>query len=171
MNQQDVYLGPTGYDNAFLELLEKKVKLEDTRNEIDLKKQQPESLHSTFTEYKREKQRGQQPPAEEAVPLPPKLNRDVTMELQRLADIRNRVKISAQHQPSAIAYTFHNTYDSLNALTLSEDGRICAGGFAESYIKVWSLSDENLRSLKATTELSVMDFENGNTRTLVIIIP
>jgi hypothetical protein len=29
MNQQPVYTGLTGYDDAFLELLEKKVKLED----------------------------------------------------------------------------------------------------------------------------------------------
>jgi transcription initiation factor TFIID subunit 5 len=125
--------------------------------------QQPASLHSTFAEYKKDKQIGGQPPADEAIPLPPKLNRDVITELDRLADLRSRVKLSAQQQPSAVTYTFHNTYDSLNTLALSDDGRICAGGFAESYIKVWSMSpDENLRSLKANTELSVMDFENGN---------
>lgn len=100
------------------------------------------------------------PPSAEAVPLPPRTNREVLDEIEMLNDIRNRVQISSKLQPSAAIYTFHNTYDSLNSLKFSGDGKMIAGGFADSYIKVWSVTNDKLRSLKATTELSVGDFEN-----------
>lgn len=37
---------------------------------------------------------------------------------------------------------------SLNCITISEDASLIAGGFSESYVKIWSLKGEKLRSLK-----------------------
>jgi hypothetical protein len=37
---------------------------------------------------------------------------------------------------------------SLNCITMSEDASLIAGGFSESYVKIWSLKGEKLRSLK-----------------------
>lgn len=36
----------------------------------------------------------------------------------------------------------------MNCLSISEDTSLIAGGFSESYVKVWSLKGEKLRGLK-----------------------
>lgn len=39
---------------------------------------------------------------------------------------------------------------SLNCVTTSKDATLIAGGFAESFIKIWSLKGEKLKSLRNT---------------------
>lgn len=63
--------------------------------------------------------------------------------------------------PSSVMYTFHNTHESLNTLKFSKSSRMIAGGFSDSYIKIWSLTTEKLKCLKGSTELTAADFEQG----------
>ena len=46
-----------------------------------------------------------------------------------------------------IYFIFHF---SLNCLTMTEDASLIAGGFSESFIKIWSLKGEKLRGLRNT---------------------
>ncbi|KAI7889043.1 WD40-repeat-containing domain protein [Mucor mucedo] len=71
---------------------------------------------------------------------------DIQAELESLSDLRKRVSLGSAALPSVCIYTFHNTHDLLNCLTISQDTTLVAGGFSESYIKVWSLKGNKLTS-------------------------
>lgn len=47
-------------------------------------------------------------------------------------------------------------------MSFTQDATRLAAGFSDSYIKVWSLNGERLRSLKGSTELSASDFEHAS---------
>ncbi|KAK9471015.1 WD40-repeat-containing domain protein [Dipodascopsis tothii] len=81
------------------------------------------------------------------IPLPPFRSVDVEAEILAVKDRRHRMRISPSATlPSVCMYTFHNTYDGLNTIKFSRDSTLVAGGFADSYIKVWSLKGDKLKS-------------------------
>lgn len=49
-----------------------------------------------------------------------------------------------------IFYLFFDILYSLNCVTTTKDATAIAGGFSESYIKIWSLKGEKLKSLRNT---------------------
>ncbi|KAL7326286.1 Transcription initiation factor TFIID subunit 5 [Mucor circinelloides] len=71
---------------------------------------------------------------------------DIQAELDTLSDLRKQVSQGSAALPSVCIYTFHNTHDMLNCLTISDDTTLVAGGFSESFIKVWSLQGKKLLS-------------------------
>ncbi|CAO3624223.1 unnamed protein product [Cunninghamella blakesleeana] len=75
----------------------------------------------------------------------PTVGIDVQAELDALKELRKRITTGSISVPSICAYTFHNTRDSLNCITFSEDSTLVAGGFSDSFIKLWSLKGENLK--------------------------
>lgn len=90
-------------------------------------------------------------PSRDTVPLPPSLARDVSMEVQKIIEHRDRYKMEGRTggvgpAVSVTMYTFHNTYDSVNCLDFSGDHRLVAAGMSESYIRVWSLDGSPLTS-------------------------
>lgn len=97
------------------------------------------ALAETFQQIKREPQ--EDSPAVESVPLPPYQSADVKAEIEAIKDVRNRLSIDPQaSMPSVCMYTFHNTYDAMNCVDISADSSMIVGGFAESYLRVWSLN-------------------------------
>ncbi|KAF2278546.1 transcription initiation factor TFIID subunit 5 [Westerdykella ornata] len=90
-------------------------------------------------------------PSRDLIPLPPSLARDVSMEVQKIIEHRDRYKIEGRTGGvgpgvSVTMYTFHNTFDSVNCIDFSGDNKLVAAGMAESYIRVWSLDGEPLLS-------------------------
>ncbi|KAF2266230.1 transcription initiation factor-like protein TFIID subunit 5 [Lojkania enalia] len=90
-------------------------------------------------------------PSRDMVPLPPSLARDVSMEVQKVIEHRDRYKIAGRTGGVGPAvtvsmYTFHNTFDSINCIDFSGDNQLVAAGMAESYIRVWSLDGQPLTS-------------------------
>ncbi|KAF2657788.1 WD40 repeat-like protein [Lophiostoma macrostomum CBS 122681] len=84
-------------------------------------------------------------------PLPPSLARDVSMEVQKIMEHRDRFKIEGRTSGvsppvSVTMYTFHNTFDSVNCIEFSGDNMLVAAGMAESYIRVWSLEGMPIES-------------------------
>ncbi|WOK92596.1 transcription initiation factor TFIID subunit 5 isoform X4 [Canna indica] len=57
-----------------------------------------------------------------------------------LDDLRNRVQLNSLALPSINFYTVVNTHNSLNCLTISQNGSLVAGGFSDSSLKVWDMS-------------------------------
>ncbi|TPX34082.1 hypothetical protein SmJEL517_g03271 [Synchytrium microbalum] len=80
---------------------------------------------------------------ETSVPMPPKHNLDVEKEIQALNDIRKRASLNSGAMPSIICYTFHNTYDNMSCLAMSDDTKYLCAGFTESFVRVWNLKDDN----------------------------
>ncbi|XP_021755176.1 transcription initiation factor TFIID subunit 5-like isoform X2 [Chenopodium quinoa] len=64
----------------------------------------------------------------------------IEVEHSILEDLRNRVQLSSVALPSVSFYTFINTHNSLNCASISHDGSLVAGGFSDSSLKVWDMS-------------------------------
>ena len=103
-------------------------------------------------------------PKDDSVPAVPKTNNDIMEMIAELKDVRSRVKLSKHHAlPSAVTYTFHNTFNRMTSCAFSQNNKMIATGFADSYIRLWSVTKEPLRSLKSAVEYSAADFENVDT--------
>lgn len=61
-------------------------------------------------------------------------------ERQALEDLRNRARLSSTALPSVSFYSFVNTHSSLNCASISLDGAMVVGGFADSSLKVWDMA-------------------------------
>lgn len=90
-------------------------------------------------------------PAFEALPLPKYRPVDIDVEIAKVVDTRSRIPLGAA-LPSVCMYTFHNTYDEMNCLEFSDDMSLCAGGFGDSYIQLWSLRGEKLQTITKEDE-------------------
>lgn len=91
-------------------------------------------------------------PAVDAIPLPKFRAEDVDAAVQRVVDATELAELGFSHRnqaqlPSVAMYTFHNTYDDMNCVSFSEDASLAAGGFADSYILLWSLKNQKLASV------------------------
>ncbi|CAO3655437.1 unnamed protein product [Mucor hiemalis] len=71
---------------------------------------------------------------------------DIQAELDSLSELRKRVSMGSKALPSICIYTFHNTHDQMNCLVISDDSTLVAGGFSESFIKIWHLKGKKLKS-------------------------
>lgn len=90
-------------------------------------------------------------PSRDTVPLPPSLARDVSMEVQKIIEHRDRYKMEGRTggvgpAVSVTMYTFHNTFDSVNCIDFSGDNRLVAVGMSESYIRIWAMDGSPLTS-------------------------
>ncbi|XP_006657544.1 transcription initiation factor TFIID subunit 5-like isoform X2 [Oryza brachyantha] len=64
----------------------------------------------------------------------------VEVEQSILEDLRNRAHLNSLALPSVSFYTFLNTHNGLNCSSISHDGSLVVGGFADSSVKVWDMS-------------------------------
>ncbi|KAL2613132.1 hypothetical protein R1flu_024824 [Riccia fluitans] len=62
------------------------------------------------------------------------------LERQALDDLRNRARLGSSALPSVSFYTFINTHNSLNCVSISADGSLVVGGFSDSSLKVWDMT-------------------------------
>lgn len=95
-------------------------------------------------------------PAREVLPLPAYKAVDIEAEIQKVADSRAKVRLGATQAalPSVCMYTFHNTHEGLNVVDFSEDSTLVAGGFSDSFVKIWSLKGEKISSVLRDDEPS-----------------
>ncbi|KZP04152.1 TFIID and SAGA subunit [Athelia psychrophila] len=106
-------------------------------------------------------------------PLPPTFKSiDVAREVQKVRDARKRIRLEpsaltngdidspqnatlrARALPSVCAYTLHDAGEGAPCTTFSPDTSLMAAGFAESYIRIWSLKGEKLRGLRSDFQAS-----------------
>ncbi|KAI9269889.1 WD40-repeat-containing domain protein [Sporodiniella umbellata] len=81
-------------------------------------------------------------------PLTAYTSTDIQAELESLHELRRLVSLGSVAPPSVCLYTFHHTQDQINCFSISEDANLIAGGFSESFIKIWNLKGEKLQSQK-----------------------
>lgn len=87
-------------------------------------------------------------PARDILPLPPKTALDLKLEIQKVKESRDAIKLDNLQLalPSVCMYTFQNTNKDMSCLDFSDDCRIAAAGFQDSYIKIWSLDGSSLNN-------------------------
>lgn len=103
-------------------------------------------------------------PAADALPLPMTDASDIKRMILAVEDLRSKIKLGAiqASAPSVCMYTFHNTNNGLNCLEFNQDCTVVAGGFGDSYVKLWSLDGRPLKSA-----LKRDPHNNDNSRRLV----
>ncbi|KAJ3108088.1 Transcription initiation factor TFIID subunit 5 [Phlyctochytrium planicorne] len=104
----------------------------------------------------------QDSPMRDNIPMPYPKFTDVTRTIETLKELRNRVKLTAGILPSICCYTFHNTYNSLNSISVSDDSKLCCAGTSESFIRVWNLTGTPLRSVRVLSDGTVSRDEMGS---------
>ncbi|CAA7258673.1 unnamed protein product [Cyclocybe aegerita] len=93
--------------------------------------------------------------------------RDVEREVELVRDARKRIRLEpsvlgnvdanspqanalrARALPSICAYTLHDVTEGSPCCTFSQDTTLMAAGFAESYIRLWSLKGEKLKGFRS----------------------
>lgn len=55
------------------------------------------------------------------------------------SEVTTRPELGPNHLPSVSLYTLMNTFDTLNAVELSANGKLIAGGFSDSLVRIWDV--------------------------------
>ena len=107
------------------------------------------SLIETHERINIKQEEEEEGPNRAEIPFPQSTSRDVVMEVTKIRENRDRLKIEGRTggigpSISVVMYTFHNTHDSINCIDFSGDNKLVAAGFAESYIRVGSMDGSAL---------------------------
>lgn len=134
--------------------MEKDIEEDVRADAMDLDLQIPpadgqDSLVQTHDMVNIKKEDEEEGPNRTEIPFPTPTSRDVAMEVQKIRETRDRLKIEGRTGGigpglSVCMYTFHNTHDSINCLDFSGDNKLVAAGMAESYIRVWTMDGSAL---------------------------
>ncbi|KAI8320440.1 WD40 repeat-like protein [Martensiomyces pterosporus] len=146
-NSQGISLGSVPLDPFVRDEVDRTLQSEAGRRVRDSASVEASGLLETFAKVRQENSAGSLP-AREVVAMPPPRGADVEHQIASLKALRKRIALGPAALPSICMYTLHNTNSTLNCTTVSEDLSLLAGGFSESYIKIWSLKREPLRGFK-----------------------
>ncbi|KAJ2610547.1 Transcription initiation factor TFIID subunit 5 [Coemansia sp. RSA 1804] len=147
-NSQEVLLGSTPLDSFVRDEVERTLQSEAGRRVKDSISSEANGLLDTFSKVKHEANTNGLP-LREAIPMPPPRGIEIEQQIASLKAIRKRISLGPAALPSVCMYTLHNTENTLNCVAVSEDLSLLAGGFSESYIKIWSLKHEPLRGFSS----------------------
>ncbi|RPA86615.1 WD40 repeat-like protein [Ascobolus immersus RN42] len=148
-------LGALPMDKEYIAEIEDELRAEDMKQRDDTRMEdlgvttQPSLLDEFQQRIKREESESEDAPMRDDVPLPPYTGLDIAREVQMVKDNRAKFKLEGVPTPalpSIAMYTFHHTHNGLNTVEFSRDGRYVAGGFAESYVRIWDLTGKPLIS-------------------------
>ncbi|KAJ6260934.1 Xenin [Drechslerella dactyloides] len=169
-----VKLGLLPMDKDLIADVEYELGLEDTKEKernAELGTASGPTFLETFQRHiKREE--SEDTPMRDAIPLPPYRQIDIDMEIRNVKDYRNRyrldnIAVQARNQPglegpamtgplpSVLTYTFHNTCDNMHRVAFNDDETRCATSHAESYVRLWSLNNEQLVSMNPSENENV----------------
>ncbi|KAJ2726470.1 Transcription initiation factor TFIID subunit 5 [Coemansia sp. Benny D115] len=147
-NSQDISLGSAPMDARVREEVERTLQSEIGKRAKDAAGREASALLDSFNRIKQDNAANALT-SREAIPMPPARDADIEHQLASLKALRKRVALGPAALPSICMYTLHNTNGTLNCTTVSEDLSLLAGGFSESYIKLWSLRREPLRGFQS----------------------
>ncbi|XP_077301441.1 uncharacterized protein LOC143922036 [Arctopsyche grandis] len=83
----------------------------------------------------------------------------IKSQIDKLKDLCKRVSLNKNYLPSICCYTVQNTYEGMTCSEISPDSTLLACGYNDSYIDIHSLSKNQLRKLKNSSELSKIDIK------------
>ncbi|KAI9219652.1 WD40-repeat-containing domain protein [Blastocladiella britannica] len=103
------------------------------------------SLLDLFRKHRPAEEHGA-PESRMKVPMPPPDLNELQRHMAQMRDIAASAVLTATALPSTCFYTWHNTYDSLTCSALSDDATLAAAGFADSTVRLHSLTSAPLRA-------------------------
>nr|XP_020644616.1 transcription initiation factor TFIID subunit 5 isoform X1 [Pogona vitticeps] len=101
-------------------------------------------------------------PPQNRIPLPELKDSDKQDKIMNMKEATKRVRLGPDCLPSICFYTFLNAYQGLTAVDITDDSSMIVGGFADSTVRVWTVTPKKLRSVKSATDLSLIDKESDD---------
>ncbi|XP_061492088.1 transcription initiation factor TFIID subunit 5 [Rhineura floridana] len=101
-------------------------------------------------------------PPQNRIPLPELKDSDKLDKIMNMKEATKRVRLGSECLPSICFYTFLNAYQGLTAADITDDSSMIVGGFADSTVRVWSVTPKKLRSVKSAADLSLIDKESDD---------
>ncbi|KAM6330262.1 transcription initiation factor TFIID subunit 5 isoform 2-T2 [Podargus strigoides] len=101
-------------------------------------------------------------PPQNRIPLPELKDSDKLDKVMNVKEAARRVRLGPECLPSICFYTFLNAYQGLTAVDITDDSSMIVGGFADSTVRVWSVTPKKLRSVKTAADLSLIDKESDD---------
>ncbi|XP_053245288.1 transcription initiation factor TFIID subunit 5 [Podarcis raffonei] len=101
-------------------------------------------------------------PPQTRIPLPELKDSDKLDKIMNMKEATKRVRLGPDCLPSICFYTFLNAYQGLTAVDITDDSSMIVGGFADSTVRVWSVTPKKLRSVKSAADLSLIDKESDD---------
>ncbi|KAF4791468.1 Transcription initiation factor TFIID subunit 5 [Turdus rufiventris] len=101
-------------------------------------------------------------PPQNRIPLPELKDSDKLDKVMNMKEAARRVRLGPECLPSICFYTFLNAYQGLTAVDITDDSSMIVGGFADSTVRVWSVTPKKLRSVKTAADLSLIDKESDD---------
>lgn len=96
-------------------------------------------------------------PSIDRIPLPELKDAEKLEKCKALREAAKKLNLSAETLPSACFYTLMNAGNSVTCAEIAEDSSLLAIGFAESMIRVYSITASKLRELKSAEQLKDID--------------
>ncbi|GME94865.1 unnamed protein product [Ambrosiozyma monospora] len=151
LNSKEVKLGKFPNDPEFAKELEAELKHKDeNQKDHHFKK----SLMDEYNENFKSDSNSDNAPSRDTLPLPQKTAYDIKREITKIQDSRAQIRLNTPQAalPSVCMYTFHNTNNDMTCLSFNDDSTIVAGGFQDSFIKLWSIDGSPLKSVLKNDE-------------------
>lgn len=168
-NETPLKLGMIQEDPEYTKELEAELKFRDEKSKDKSKVTLMEEYEKNFKVDPNDENN----PTHDSIPLPPKSAMDIKRKILEIHDSRSKLHINPSQAalPSVCMYTFHNTNDDLTCLEFNDDSTIVAGGFQDSFVKLWSIDGSPLKSVLKNDPLNKSQEDDGlpmaNTRRLV----
>jgi len=128
---------------------------EDSDEEED--KEKPKKKKSKRDEAKKRQAADPHAPKQDRIPFPTLKDSDKRRKLVKYKELSKKFHIGSNTLPSICFYTILNASQGLNVVEFSDDSTMLAGGFDDSAIRVWSLTQKKLRTLRTPFELARID--------------
>ncbi|KAF6025089.1 TAF5 [Bugula neritina] len=96
------------------------------------------------------------------IPLPELRDIDKQEKVLIFKDSMKRANLGPNSPPSICFYTFLNSFAGVCSCAFTDDSSMLAAGFENSQIKVWTLSNHKLRSMKSGDILTELDKESDD---------
>uniref|UniRef100_A0A8C5HEE9 Transcription initiation factor TFIID subunit 5 n=2 Tax=Gouania willdenowi TaxID=441366 RepID=A0A8C5HEE9_GOUWI len=101
-------------------------------------------------------------PSQTRIPLPELKDSDKLDKIMNMKEATKRIRLGPDNLPSICFYSFLNAYQGLTAVDLTDDSSLIAGGFADSTVRVWSVTPKKLRKVKSAADLNMIDKESDD---------
>ncbi|CAB1344592.1 unnamed protein product [Coregonus sp. 'balchen'] len=82
--------------------------------------------------------------------------------IMNMKEATKKIRLGPDNLPSICFYSFLNAYQGLTAVDFTDDSSLIAGGFADSTVRVWSVTPRKLRRVKSAADLSNIDKESDD---------
>lgn len=151
---EDQKMGIDAFTDAFpLDLNTSLVSIECEESVLSSEQYKYDHLETYVLQLK--KQRESKKVESKIKPTPSQIN----AQIEKLKDLCKRVSLNKNYLPSICCYTVQNTYEGMTCSEISQDSSLLACGYNDSYIDIHSLTKNQLRKLKNSSELSKIDIK------------